>query len=181
MPSGTSGTGLNHRKYQALCQQLAEAGWEPLTLARSRDPRLAVERFGTAETGESLLHRAERRTSAGGHRDLPFPSDALPQDPVVVDEVGSAAGWPRRRVKGESLDVPLRSRSRSHWPFCTSRRGEQLARQPCEQILATWSWRQMARDSTRTVPESLVHWPRRAVRHVRAQTASTAIVPQAGQ
>jgi len=35
------------KKYVPLCKLVAEAGWEPITLARSSDPRVYVERFGT--------------------------------------------------------------------------------------------------------------------------------------
>jgi hypothetical protein len=34
------------RKYVPLCKLVAEAGWEPVTLARSSDNRVYVERFG---------------------------------------------------------------------------------------------------------------------------------------
>ncbi|MFW6163935.1 MAG: hypothetical protein ACODAJ_14290, partial [Planctomycetota bacterium] len=34
------------RKYVPLCRKVAEAGWEPITLARSSDPKVTVERFG---------------------------------------------------------------------------------------------------------------------------------------
>lgn len=33
-------------KYVPLCRQVAEAGWQPITLARSSDERVYVERFG---------------------------------------------------------------------------------------------------------------------------------------
>ncbi len=35
------------QKYIPLIKRLAEAGWQPVTLARSSDPRVQVERFGT--------------------------------------------------------------------------------------------------------------------------------------
>ncbi len=35
------------KKYVPLCKQVAEAGWEPITRARSNDPSVYVERFGT--------------------------------------------------------------------------------------------------------------------------------------
>jgi hypothetical protein len=35
------------KKYVPLCQRVAEAGWEPITLARSSDEHVYVERFGT--------------------------------------------------------------------------------------------------------------------------------------
>jgi len=34
------------KKYVPLCRQVAEAGWEPITLARSDNPGVHVERFG---------------------------------------------------------------------------------------------------------------------------------------
>ena len=34
------------KKYVPLCKLVAEAGWQPITLARSSDPRVYVERFG---------------------------------------------------------------------------------------------------------------------------------------
>jgi hypothetical protein len=34
------------QKYVPLCRRVAEAGWEPLTRARSSDERVYVERFG---------------------------------------------------------------------------------------------------------------------------------------
>jgi hypothetical protein len=34
------------KKYVPLCKKVAEAGWEPITLARSSDERVYVERFG---------------------------------------------------------------------------------------------------------------------------------------
>ncbi len=49
------------KKYVPLCKLVAEAGWEPITLARSSDSRVYVERFG-----DRLLtvfnDSAERRT-----------------------------------------------------------------------------------------------------------------------
>ena len=34
------------KRYVPLCKRVAEAGWEPVTLARSSDERVYVERFG---------------------------------------------------------------------------------------------------------------------------------------
>jgi len=34
------------RKYVPLCKKVAEAGWQPITLARSSQPKVYVERFG---------------------------------------------------------------------------------------------------------------------------------------
>lgn len=35
------------KRYVPLCRRLAEAGWQPVTLARSSEPRVYVERFGS--------------------------------------------------------------------------------------------------------------------------------------
>ena len=34
------------KKYIPLCKLIAEAGWKPVTLARSNDPKIYVEKFG---------------------------------------------------------------------------------------------------------------------------------------
>jgi hypothetical protein len=34
------------KKYVPLCKLVAEAGWEPITRARSSDPKVYIERFG---------------------------------------------------------------------------------------------------------------------------------------
>jgi hypothetical protein len=34
------------QKYIPLCRRVAEAGWQPVTRARSNHPRISVERFG---------------------------------------------------------------------------------------------------------------------------------------
>jgi hypothetical protein len=38
------------KKYVPLCKLVAQAGWEPITGARSSDPRLHLERFGDMGT-----------------------------------------------------------------------------------------------------------------------------------
>jgi hypothetical protein len=43
------------KKYVPLCKALAQAGWEPLTRARSSDDRVNVERFGRVEKGPLYL------------------------------------------------------------------------------------------------------------------------------
>jgi hypothetical protein len=41
------------KKYVPLCKRVAEAGWEPVTLARSSDERVYVERFGVGGWGKA--------------------------------------------------------------------------------------------------------------------------------
>ncbi len=38
-----------------LCKRVAEAGWEPITQARSSDEHVYVERFGAADRGSRYL------------------------------------------------------------------------------------------------------------------------------
>jgi hypothetical protein len=46
------------KKYLPLCKKVAEAGWEPITLARSSDERIYVERFGGGPGGWGKAKRA---------------------------------------------------------------------------------------------------------------------------
>jgi hypothetical protein len=39
------------RKYLPLAERIAAAGWQPITIARSSNPRVYVERYGEPETG----------------------------------------------------------------------------------------------------------------------------------
>ena len=49
------------KQYVPLCKLVAEAGWEPVTLAYSSDPRVYVERFGSRFL-TVFNDSAERRT-----------------------------------------------------------------------------------------------------------------------
>ncbi|MFP4057230.1 MAG: hypothetical protein ACLF0G_10205 [Candidatus Brocadiia bacterium] len=50
------------RKYVPLCKLVGEAGWEPLTGARSSDPQVHVERFG--ERYLTVFNDSDRRRTA---------------------------------------------------------------------------------------------------------------------
>ena len=50
------------RKYVPLCRKVAEAGWQPVTLARSDDPKVYVERWGRAYL-TVFNDSAERKTA----------------------------------------------------------------------------------------------------------------------
>jgi hypothetical protein len=43
------------KKYVPICKVVAEAGWEPITRAKSSDERVHVERFGRVEKGPLYL------------------------------------------------------------------------------------------------------------------------------
>jgi hypothetical protein len=147
---------LNHRKHQALCQQLAQAGWEPLTLARSRDPELALERFGRREDGNvfftvlnDMTHPAETVVS--------IPAKALPDDPVVVDEADlkwlAAAG-----ITGDRLEIPLRLGPESLSVLHVASK-QQLAKSHAAEILKNLALQKQMRELEKDRPEYLVHWP----------------------
>jgi len=147
---------MNHRKYQALCQRLARAGWEPLTLARSSDPSLAVERFGGAEAGEVFFTVLNDAVGAV-ETVISIPTKALPPEPVVVDEV--TLRWlADASVKGDRLDVPLSLEGESLAVVHVVSREQLLGRQADEVLANLALTREMARiDEGR--PQSLVHWP----------------------
>ncbi len=44
-----------HRKYQPIIRRVAEAGWQPITLARTETPGILLERFGPNEAGEVFI------------------------------------------------------------------------------------------------------------------------------
>ena len=145
----------NHRKYQALCQQLAGAGWEPLTLARSGDPGLALERFGDAQDGEVfftvLNDNAEEADTV-----ISIPAQSLPDDVVVVDE--AALRWlARASVEDGRLKVPLTLAPESLAVLHVASK-ERLAKSHAGEILNNLSLRKQMARIDRDRPESLVHW-----------------------
>jgi hypothetical protein len=76
------------KKYVPLCRLVAEAGWEPVTRARSSDPRVLVERFG-ADLLTVFNDSAERRAATIALDDRP---SAASRDLVS----GAAVSWKDR-------------------------------------------------------------------------------------
>ncbi|MFH1920214.1 MAG: NEW3 domain-containing protein [Planctomycetota bacterium] len=149
----------NHRKYQALCQQLAGAGWEPLTLARSRDPSLTLERFGKA-AGSEVFFTVLNDGPGPVETVISIRSDALPEAPVVVDEV--AGRWlADASLAGDRLEVPLRLGSESLAVLHVASK-EQLAETHAGEILKNLALRKEATEIDKDRPERLAHW-----RHTR--------------
>lgn len=72
------------RRYVPLCRRVAEAGWEPITQARSDDPQVYVERFGT--------------------RYLTVFNDSPERRTVTVQLDGPAGGAIRELLAGDRLD-----------------------------------------------------------------------------
>lgn len=147
---------LNHRKYLALCQQLADAGWQPLTLARSSDPRLVVERFGTAAAGE-VFFTVLNDEPVPADALLSIPVSALPPDAVVVEEVGSRP-LAKATLQGESLEIPLHLEPESLAVLHAAPR-QQLVRSHTRQIARNLELRQQMAELDRDRAERLVHWP----------------------
>ena len=148
---------LNHRKYQALCQQLAAAGWEPLTLARGADTDLAVERFGQADKGEVFFTVLNDQASPT-ETVLTIPLSALPADPVVIDE--AVPQWlSDATVKGNNLQVPLNLGPESLAVLHIASK-QQIARSYAREIKNNLALCQHMRHIDQDRPELLVHWPK---------------------
>jgi hypothetical protein len=44
-----------HKQYQPIIRRVAEAGWQPITLAKTDTPGVLLERFGPNEAGETFI------------------------------------------------------------------------------------------------------------------------------
>jgi hypothetical protein len=80
------------RKYMPICKTVAEAGWEPITRARSDDPSIVVERFG------------ERYLTVFNPTASPVTTsialDAPPRSPTARDLVtGKPVPWSDRKAR----------------------------------------------------------------------------------
>ncbi|NOX55346.1 MAG: hypothetical protein GXP27_13100, partial [Planctomycetes bacterium] len=146
---------LNHRKYQALCQQLASAGWEPLTLARSREPGLTLERFGRPENGE-VFFTVFNDGSETVDTVVAIEPQALPPAAVVVDEI-SRRWLPGTPASDGRLQVPVRLEPDGLAVLHVASK-QQLARSHVRQIQRNLSLRRQMREIDRDRPERLVHW-----------------------
>jgi hypothetical protein len=62
------------KKYVPLCKLVAEAGWEPITLARSDDEHVHVERFGTRYL--TVFNDSQARRTATITLDFDAPSES---------------------------------------------------------------------------------------------------------
>jgi len=145
----------NHRKYQALCRQLAEAGWEPLTLARSSEADLGVERFGKADGGEVFFTVLNERPDAADAI-ISIPAGGLPKDSLVVDEV--ALRWlPAKNVPGGATEIPLHLGPESLAVLHVAPT-ERLVTSHAGEILKNLALRRQMQEIDADRPEYLVHW-----------------------
>ena len=146
---------LTHRKYQTLCRQLAEAGWEPLTFARSRELDLAIERFGNAD-GNEVFFTVLNDSAHPVETVVTIPADCLPKDAVVVDEV--AQRWlADATIKGDALEVPVSLGPESLAVLHVASK-EQLASGQIAEVAENLTLRKNMTEMDKARPESLVHW-----------------------
>jgi len=98
------------KKYVPLCKQVAEAGWEPIPLARSSDERVYVERFGGPK-GDASHSRdpAPAAENAPGRKWDSSPcyltvfNDSRDRRTVTVTLEGRAPAKSRELVRGQSI------------------------------------------------------------------------------
>jgi len=75
------------KKYVPLCKLVAEAGWEPITLARSSDEKVYVERFGDRYLTVFNDSRDRRTTTIRTELPIQDPSrELLSNRPIVWDD-----------------------------------------------------------------------------------------------
>lgn len=92
------------KKYVPLCKLVAEAGWEPVTLARSSDDRVYIERFGDKEKRYLTVFNdgAERRTATITlEGEAPASSRELVRGQTITWENGKA----KLTLEGEDVAV----------------------------------------------------------------------------
>ena len=93
------------RKYQPLSRQLALAGWEPVTFARSSEPRVFVERFGPTEDGIVYLTLLNEDANPQ-QTTLTIDAKALKLNPATVEAVDLVSGGRMKlNVKGSVLSA----------------------------------------------------------------------------
>ncbi len=89
------------KKYVPLCKLVAEAGWEPITLARSSDHHIYVERFGSRYL-TIFNDSAERRTvTITLEKKAPMVSHELVQSQTITLDNGQTT----LTLNGENVAV----------------------------------------------------------------------------
>jgi hypothetical protein len=75
------------KKYVPLCKLVAEAGWEPITLARSSDQKVYLERFGDRYL--TVFNDSGDRQTASIRTEMPMGSSSrelLSSRPIIWDD-----------------------------------------------------------------------------------------------
>lgn len=92
------------RKYVPLCKLVAQAGWEPITLARSSDDHVHLERFGDqAARYLTVFNDSRERRSVTIRLETPFPSSS--RELVTGKSVSWSGGKTELSLDGEDVAV----------------------------------------------------------------------------
>ncbi len=91
------------KKYVPLCRRVAEAGWEPITLARSSDESVYVERFGDRYL--TVINDSRQERTATITLDGLEPAMARSRDLVSARTITWQGGKARVTLAGEDVAV----------------------------------------------------------------------------
>jgi len=98
-----------HRKYQPLVRRVAEAGWQPITLAWTQTPGILLERFGPNDAGEAYVtvfnDSGEERVA-----EVRIGAQLVGGDQTAAEEIVSGDLLPLARDDDGSVVVQLRLR-----------------------------------------------------------------------
>lgn len=83
------------KKFVPLCKLVAEAGWEPITLARSSQPKVYIERFGQQYL--TVFNDRSQQQDVVIELDASFPQS--PAGPTAELVSGQQIRWTNRRAK----------------------------------------------------------------------------------
>ena len=107
--AGISGNRTAYQRWAPIMMEIGGAGWEPLTFARSDDPRVLVERYGRLDRGalHFVVHRESGGTAASNllleKATLGIGADVQ----IAVRDVASGAAM-TAVDNGDTLSLPLR-------------------------------------------------------------------------
>ena len=94
------------KKYVPPCKRVAEAGWQPVTRARSSDERVHVERFGRIDQGPLYLTVFNDSTAPRtAEISLEFPAHGSSNDLVGGGTVSWEGRTTRLTLSGEDVAV----------------------------------------------------------------------------
>ena len=91
------------KKYVPLCKLVAEAGWEPVTLARSSDEKVHVERFGNRYL--TVFNDSEETRSVTIKLDPKLGDNLSGLRDLVSETRYGWAGELRMKLEGEDVAV----------------------------------------------------------------------------
>ncbi|HTL27561.1 MAG TPA: hypothetical protein VL282_00005, partial [Tepidisphaeraceae bacterium] len=101
------------RKYLPTIIRMNEAGWQPITHARSSDPNIGIERWGTGESEKSLLFSVMNLAKAQATADISIDAKALSlKTPVHIKDDISGESLTAHEDNGKvKITLPLAGES----------------------------------------------------------------------